>query len=165
MKQNISVTRARTHKLKIRLTGPDGQPYVMTSGEKLIFGVKKALTDSDYAISKIIEYQTGFEKVKSQTTAPTWKANTYYSKTTSGGVDTYTLTTSQPSNWDNNYTNYYVNNGLYSVELVPSDTQSMSVGTYYYDVGLQRGVEYYSIINTSKFELVWNVTKKQEVVV
>ena len=63
MKQNISVTRARTHKLKIRLTGPDGLPYVMAQGEKLIFGVKKELTDPVYAISKTVEYQAGFERV------------------------------------------------------------------------------------------------------
>ena len=109
MKQNISVTRARTHKLKIRLTGPDGLPYVMAQGEKLIFGVKKELTDSDYTISKTVEYQTGFEQVI-DSSAPTWEANKYYSKSTSGEVDTYTLTTSEPVNWSTTYSNYYVNN-------------------------------------------------------
>lgn len=161
MKQNISVTRARTHKLKIRLTGPDGLPYVMAQGEKLIFGVKKELTDSVYAISKTVEYQAGFEQV-ADASAPIWEANKYYAKTTSGDVDTYTLTTSEPSNWSTTYTNYYVNNGLYPIELVPSDTESLVPNTaYFYDVGLASGVAYYSIIDTSKFYLVGNVTKKE----
>lgn len=161
MKQNISVTRARTHKLKIRLTGPDGLPYVMAQGEKLIFGVKKELTDPVYSISKTVEYQAGFEQVTGSS-APTWEAGKYYSKITSNGVDIYTLSTSEPSDWSTTYTNYYINNGLYSIELVPSDTESLVPNTaYFYDVGLQRGVAYYSIIDTSKFYLVGNVTKKE----
>ena len=161
MKQNISVTRARTHKLKIRLTGPDGLPYVMAQGEKLIFGVKKELTDPVYSISKTVEYQAGFEQVTGSS-VPTWEADKYYSKSISGGVDTYTLTTSEPSDWSTTYTNYYINNGLYSIELVPSDTESLVPNTaYFYDVGLQSGIAYYSIIDTSKFYLVGNVTKKE----
>ena len=161
MKQNISVTRARTHKLKIRLTGPDGLPYVMAQGEKLIFGVKKELTDPVYSISKTVEYQAGFEQVTGSS-VPTWEADKYYSKSISGRVDTYTLTTSEPSDWSTTYTNYYINNGLYSIELVPSDTESLVPNTeYFYDVGLQSGVAYYSIIDTSKFYLVGNVTKKE----
>ena len=160
MKQNISVTRARTHKLKIRLTGPDGLPYVMAQGEKLIFGVKKALTDSTQAISKTVEYQAGFEQVTGSS-APTWESDKYYSKTTSDGVDIYTLSTSEPSDWSTTYTNYYINNGLYSIDLAPSDTESLVPNvTYFYDVGLESGVAYYSIIDTSKFYLVGNVTKK-----
>ena len=160
MKQNISVTRARTHKLKIRLTGPDGLPYIMEQGEKLIFGVKKELTDSAYSIRKTVEYQAGFEQVTGSS-APTWEANKYYSKTSSGSVDSYELTTSEPSDWSTTYTNYYVNNGLYSIELVPSDTELLVPNAaYFYDVGLESGVAYYSIIDTSKFYLVGNVTKK-----
>ena len=157
MKQNISITRARTHKLKIRLTGPDGQPHVMTANEQLIFGVKKALTDSNYTISKTVEYDAGFESVASGTT---YKPNTYYLKTTSAGVDTYTLATSSttPAGWP---TNYYSNNGLYSIDLVPSDTQNLVPTTYYYDVGLKSGVAYYSVIDTSKLELTGNVTKPE----
>lgn len=161
MKQNISVTRARTHKLKIRLTGPDGLPYVMAQGEKLIFGVKKELTDPVYAISKTVEYQAGFERVTGDS-APIWKENTYYSITTFDGVDIYNLVTSEPSNWSVTYSGYYINNGLYSIELAPSDTESLVPNTaYFYDVGLQSGVAYYSIIDTSKFYLVGNVTKKE----
>ena len=161
MKQNISVTRARTHKLKIRLTGPDGLPYVMAQGEKLIFGVKKELTDPVYAISKTVEYQAGFEQVTGSS-VPTWEADKYYSKITSDGVDIYTLSTSEPSDWSTTYTNYYINNGLYSIELAPSDTESLVPNTaYFYDVGLQSGVAYYSIIDISKFYLVGNVTKKE----
>lgn len=161
MKQNISVTRARTHKLKIRLTGPDGLPYVMAQGEKLIFGVKKELTDPVYAISKTVEYQAGFERVTVDS-APIWEVGKYYSKTTSDGVDIYNLVTSEPSNWSVTYSEYYINNGLYSIELVPSDTESLVPNTeYFYDIGLQSGVAYYSIIDTSKFYLVGNVTKKE----
>lgn len=161
MKQNISVTRARTHRLKIRLTGPDGLPYVMSMGEKLIFGVKKELIDDNYIILKIIGYQAGFSKI-TDTSAPTWKEDEYYSKTTLDGVDTYTLTTSEPSNWNTTYSNYYVNNGLYSVDLNPSDTEPLYPNsTYFYDVGLQSGDNYYSVIDTSKLYLEGNVTKKE----
>ena len=161
MKQNISVTRARTHKLKIRLTGPDGLPYVMAQGEKLIFGVKKELTDPVYAISKTVDYQAGFERVAVDSN-PIWEAGKYYLKITSDGVDIYNLVTSEPSNWSVTYSEYYINNGLYSIELVPSDTESLVPNTeYFYDIGLQSGVAYYSIIDTSKFYLVGNVTKKE----
>ena len=160
MKQNISITRARTKRFKLYVTDASGSNRTLSTGERLIFGVKKALTDSDYTISKTVEYQAGFEQVI-DSSAPTWEANKYYSKSTSGGVDTYTLTTSEPVNWSTTYSNYYVNNGLYSINLEPSDTESLVPNVaYFYDVGLESGVAYYSIIDTSKFYLVGNVTKK-----
>ena len=114
MKQNISVTRARTHKLKISLTGPGGFPYELVPGEKLIFGVKKTLTDSNYAIIKTVEYDAKLE------------------------------------------------DGTYPIELTPSDTESLIPNTaYFYDIGLQSGSAYYSIIDTSKIYLEGNVTKKE----
>lgn len=161
MKQNISITRARTHKLKIRLTGPDGLPYVMAQGEKLIFGVKKSLTDSEYVINKNVEYQEGFYRITGES-APSWEKDKYYLKTTSEGIDIYTLTQSEPSDWSTTYINYYANDGLYSIELTPSDTESLIPNmVYYYDVGLESGVAYYSIIDTSKLYLEGNVTKKE----
>ena len=113
MKQNISVTRARTHRLKLRITGPDDEPYILKDEEKIIFGVKKNLTDSEYVIKKVITEQDSTD---------------------------YTC----------------------SIVLDPSDTEPLSPAIdYYYDVGLQSGTAYYSIIDASRFSLNANVTKKE----
>ena len=113
MKQNISVTRARTHRLKLRISGPDGEPYILKDGEKIIFGVKKNLTDSEYVIKKVITEQDSTD---------------------------YTC----------------------SIDLDPADTEVLSPAMdYYYDVGLQSGTAYYSVIDSSKFYLNANVTKKE----
>lgn len=113
MKQNISVVKARTHKLKIKLTNSDGLPYELAQGEKLIFGVKKSFCDTNYAIVKTI--------------------------TNSSALGT----------------------GVYSFELTPADTESLFPDTmYFYDIGLDSGDSYYSVINASRFYLEGNVTKK-----
>lgn len=50
-------------------------------------------------------------------------------------------------------------NDEYEIKLSPDDTIGIPFGTYYYDVGMQSGVDYYPIIKTSPFELCANVTK------
>lgn len=159
MRQNISIMRERTHKLNIRLVGSDGRPYIMTSNEKLRFGVKKQLTDSEYKVEKIVDYKTGFKKIQ-ESSVPEWKPNTYYSKVVVSEEETYILTTSEPEDWEESYNDYYINDGLYPIIIEPEDTENMTPTIYYYDVGLQRGDDvYYSVIDTSKFELLGNVTK------
>ena len=158
MKQNISATKERTYKLRIRLTGPDGKPHVMTSGEKLIFGVKKTLSDANYVLNKTISYPAGFEAVAVDTI---YEPNKYYLRTAPSGIITHTLVTSadEPIDWP---VNYYSNDGLYNVTINTSDTEHMTADiTYFYDVGLQSGDSYYSVIDTSKFYLSGNVTKKE----
>lgn len=49
--------------------------------------------------------------------------------------------------------------GVYTVELLKEDTADRNVGTYYYDVGLQSGDDFYNIIEVSPFVITANVTK------
>lgn len=48
--------------------------------------------------------------------------------------------------------------GAYVLTLVPSDTEPLDFGTYYYDVGLQSGNNYYNVIECSKFHIDYNIT-------
>lgn len=50
--------------------------------------------------------------------------------------------------------------GFYTFHLYPEDTQDLTPGRYYYDVGLESGGNYYNIIETSVCMLMHNVTKK-----
>lgn len=47
----------------------------------------------------------------------------------------------------------------YVFTIDPSDTIGLSFGSYWYDIGLQSGDDYYNIIPASSFELVYNITK------
>lgn len=51
-----------------------------------------------------------------------------------------------------------VADGVYSVKLVPEDTQELSCGKYSYDVGLQKGTDYFNIIEPTAFVITPNVT-------
>lgn len=42
--------------------------------------------------------------------------------------------------------------------LNPTDTQNLDFGCYYYDVGLQNGVEYFNVIPCSEFHIGHNIT-------
>lgn len=48
--------------------------------------------------------------------------------------------------------------GAYILTLIPSDTEPLDFGTYYYDVGLQSGTNYYNVIECSKFQIEYNIT-------
>lgn len=49
-------------------------------------------------------------------------------------------------------------NGVYTITLVPSDTAALPYGKYFYDVCLQSGSSYHSIIEPNPFEILPNVT-------
>lgn len=49
--------------------------------------------------------------------------------------------------------------GVYTVELDPSDTIELDYGRFVFDVGLQSGEEYFNIIETGPFVIKPNVTK------
>lgn len=53
-------------------------------------------------------------------------------------------------------------NGVYPVVLKPEDTQVLTFGTYYYDVGVQNGDDYYPIVAVSTFEVTKNVTRRED---
>ena len=50
-------------------------------------------------------------------------------------------------------------NGDYVFTLTPTDTISLAFGSYWYDIGLQSGTDYFNIIPASPFEVTSNVTK------
>lgn len=50
-------------------------------------------------------------------------------------------------------------NGVYPVTIVPSDTEDLDPGRYFYDVGLQSGDDYFNVIEPSLFIIQSNVTK------
>ncbi|MBR6353569.1 MAG: hypothetical protein IKS25_05520 [Oscillospiraceae bacterium] len=47
----------------------------------------------------------------------------------------------------------------YAFTIVPNDTISLPFGSYWYDVGLQSGTDYFNVIPASPFEVAYNVTK------
>ena len=49
--------------------------------------------------------------------------------------------------------------GDYDFTIEPSDTIGLAFGSYWYDIGLQSGTDYYNIIPASPFEITYNVTK------
>lgn len=53
-------------------------------------------------------------------------------------------------------------NGNYGFVLDPDDTINMSFGSYYYDVGMQSGDDYYNVIVASPFEVCYNITEWEE---
>ena len=49
--------------------------------------------------------------------------------------------------------------GSYSFSISPADTENLSFGSYWYDVGLQSGEDdYWNVIPASAFYLAYNVT-------
>lgn len=50
---NLTIQRGTTKIINIAIYNDDGTIYTLKSGDKLIFGVKKSLSDTDYAIKKI----------------------------------------------------------------------------------------------------------------
>ena len=53
--------------------------------------------------------------------------------------------------------------GAYILTLVPSDTEPLDFGTYYFDIGLQSGSNYYNVIECSKFNIEYNITLSEVV--
>ena len=51
--------------------------------------------------------------------------------------------------------------GSYVLTLTPEDTAGLPVGHHVYDVGLQSGSHYFTIIEPSDFWLMANVTEKE----
>lgn len=53
-------------------------------------------------------------------------------------------------------------NGVYVLILSPSDTEDLPFGRYYYDVGLQNGASYFNVIECSEFDILYNITEREE---
>ena len=49
-----------------------------------------------------------------------------------------------------------------SFYLSPEDTINLAVGDYYYDIGVERGDEYYDVIKYSDFFIEPNITRKEQ---
>ena len=50
--------------------------------------------------------------------------------------------------------------GLFSIKLAPEDTENMKCGKYFYDVGLDKGTDFFNVIEPSPFIIVANVTSR-----
>lgn len=51
-----------------------------------------------------------------------------------------------------------VGDGVFMVALHPDDTENLPAGRYWYDVGVEKGADYFNVIELSPFVLVQNVT-------
>lgn len=51
-------------------------------------------------------------------------------------------------------------NDTYLVRINPEDTENLSCGRYCYDVGLQRGNDYYMVLPCSDFTIEHNITER-----
>lgn len=51
--------------------------------------------------------------------------------------------------------------GNYVFSLDPADTENLSFGAYWYDIGLQSGGDYWNVIPASAFNLAYNVTSAE----
>lgn len=54
-----------------------------------------------------------------------------------------------------------VGSGLFKVKISPSDTENLSFGKYWYDVGLQNGEDFYNVIEANPFEIAPNITSRE----
>ena len=54
-------------------------------------------------------------------------------------------------------------NGVYSVTVMPSDTENIAYGNYFYDVGVLSGGNYHNIIEPSPFVVIPNATCRGDV--
>jgi len=54
-------------------------------------------------------------------------------------------------------------NGVYSVTVMPSDTEDLPYGTYFYDVGILSGSNYHNVIEPSPFVIAPNATSRGDV--
>ena len=51
-----------------------------------------------------------------------------------------------------------VGDGVFMVALHPDDTENLAAGRYWYDVGVEKGADYFNVIELSPVVLVQNVT-------
>lgn len=51
-------------------------------------------------------------------------------------------------------------NDTYLVRINPEDTEDLSYGRYCYDIGLQRGADYYMVLPCSDFNIEHNITER-----
>lgn len=49
--------------------------------------------------------------------------------------------------------------GDYGFTIGVNNTKNMAFGSYWYDIGLQSGSDYYPVIKASPFEVCYNITK------
>lgn len=50
----------------------------------------------------------------------------------------------------------------YVIPLAVSDTSTLELGKYYYDIGLQSGEDYYMVVECSTFEIAVNITAYED---
>lgn len=110
MAQKIKIVRGTTNDFEISIVDSEGGAYTVTSGERIVFGIKKNLTDPEPIFEKVAEVN-----------AP----------------------------------------GLFGVRVCPEDTEALDCGRYYYDVGLQKGEDFFTVIEPNPFDITPNVTCRE----
>lgn len=63
MKQDLSVIRGTTNTFNISVSNSEGEPYILHTGEKLLFGVKLNPDDENYAILKTLTSENEIDGV------------------------------------------------------------------------------------------------------
>lgn len=54
MRNDVEIVRGTTNTFEITVTNANGEPYILGTNEKLLFGVKKNHTDSEYIFVKTV---------------------------------------------------------------------------------------------------------------
>lgn len=111
-RQPIRIVRGTTNGFTVTVKDDAGDPYAISEGEVVRFGVKRTPSDTQYLIVK-----------ENTTTSAT---------------------------------------GEYGFSISPSDTENLAFGSYWYDVGLQSGSDYFNIVVASPFEISYNVTEWED---
>jgi len=112
------------------------------------------VTNTTGTLPTQINYSGGYQKVTGDT-APTWATNTYYSQ--SSGV--YTLTASQPTDWEDNYANYYTASANKVTGVNPgADFCVDALKATYMSLGVLKGTSY---ANTTSFSPAANATASE----
>lgn len=109
MKQDIEIVRGTTNTFEVLITDNDGEPYQLSSNDKVYFGIKRKPTDLEPIFSK--------EGINGE-------------------------------------------DGQCVIILKPEDTINLAGGRYYYDVGLQHGIDFFNIIPLSILDIIHNVTSR-----
>jgi hypothetical protein len=55
-----------------------------------------------------------------------------------------------------------VGDGVFNVVLSPTHTENLDAGRYWYDVGLQRGEDFFNVIEPNPFIIQANITARGE---
>lgn len=89
----IKLTRGDTARLTVTLTTEEGKAYEVQATDTLTLSVKKAVTDTEYVLQKVIEGSNTFHIEPKDTAGLSFGKYKYDVQLTTGGGDVYTVIT------------------------------------------------------------------------